>query len=86
MSYNNLGLRHTDISKLVFIHFLDNLYFVFYKHSLRHKLVKTTNRLTTNVKVAVFWDLMPRCLTEFDIRFRGAYCLSHRDLSIYDKV
>jgi hypothetical protein len=32
-----------------------------------------------SIKMAVFWDVVPRILVKIDWRFRGAYCLHHQD-------
>jgi hypothetical protein len=33
----------------------------------------------TNMKMAVFWDVAPCGLVDFDRRFRSTYCLHHED-------
>jgi hypothetical protein len=32
-----------------------------------------------SMKMAIYWDVTPRSLTEIDRSFSGAYCLNHRD-------
>jgi hypothetical protein len=39
-----------------------------------------------SMKMAVLWDVTPRSLVEIDRRFRGAYCLYHKEMSHHNSV
>jgi hypothetical protein len=49
-----------------------------------HFIAESTNKThwdkeTSEMKMAVFWDVMSCCLVDVDQYFKGAYCLHHQD-------